>query len=550
MSFGKNSNSSIEIKKSKKAVVNDYLRLHKTFSRQLCKGRVEPHFNKLYKAFRKSQYYIPVVGDLTLDHETMNSALPKIERKKQWIIEQIVELKKKKNFTRERMIVRLINKQLTKLLRYKRNHNLAVKETSREKWRKLSQQEMKSLRVNYRKLTDNISYLLSFDFPVDHLKARIGYDGLKGSKLISERKRANLIYMTRRMKEDGAQDKNGKKSDMYLRSTIDTIHIELQKNLRFLSENIRYDLEYVLRSVLHQTGKGKWHLVRRLRQWRNRTKKTLSFYNHLFDKVIVDGKEETVAGAILKKKAKATFTLKKYSLEKQRDTYLFWSEQSELMQALFSLETILYNEVGMSDPYYHERRDVAKIVINRHNIPLFSQLDLRDSLFYYLPNKLVSNLEDYTWLNVLFKEGEFSFTYFYIPGNLRIYCPDMSRRGRNLRKKNVRISLNMLLDRNYSFDALRYFSRESMTGRINMASVWKNYRAVEERPADLIPHKSKVVKLYNKGSFKYLYHFYNAEKKLFEVVKMGNKNYVLTRDKSRVYGHRSPHKFTYFILKE
>ncbi len=549
-SFGADVVQPLSISKPKSQVVRDYLKLHKQFSRKLCRGGVEQKFDRLYRSFRKTRYFIPVDKENSLDGDTIKTIIPKIEKKKDWIIEQIIDLKKKSNFKKERKSIRKIRRIVKDLLLYKRNHNVALKESSREVWRKKSVESMESLARTYEELLKEIPYLQSFLFPVDHLKARITYDELKKKDDNKSRAQANIVYMVRRLQEDGAQDHNGKASDMYLRSTLDTVYLALQDRTLFITENLRYDLDYVLGAIEFQTKKGKWHIVNRLREWRDRTKKELAFYSHLFDKVIVDGKEDTVAGSILKKKAKATFALRKYSLEKQKDAYLFWSKQSELMQALFSLETILYNEVGVSDPYYHERRDVAKVVINREEIPLYSELSLDDAIYYYLPNDIVNNPKKHKWLNVLFKEGEFSFTYFYIPGNVRIYCPDMSRRGRNLREKNVRVSLNMILDQSYKFEALRYFSRESMTGRINMASVWTNYQAVPERPADRISRPDFILKAYKKGRFKYLYHFFDSNKELFEVIQVGRKNYVLSSDKERVYGYRNPHKFTYFTLKD
>ena len=49
------------------------------------------------------------------------------------------------------------------------------------------------------------------------------------------------------------------------------------------------------------------------------------------------------------------------------------------------------------------------------------------------------NTKKYKWLNVLFKEGEFSFTYFFIPSNIGIFCPDFSKKAKILRKENLNI---------------------------------------------------------------------------------------------------------------
>src|SRR5690606_40855641 len=59
----------------------------------------------------------------------------------------------------------------------------------------------------------------------------------------------------------------------------------------------------------------------------------------------------------------------------------------------------------------------------------------------------------------------FPYTTLFRSGSVRVFCPEQTRIGKALIRENVRISLELLKQPNFTFDALRYFSRASMLGR-------------------------------------------------------------------------------------
>ena len=180
--------------------------------------------------------------------------------------------------------------------------------------------------------------------------------------------------------------------------------------------------------------------------------------------------------------SESRYQLMKFNFEKQRKVYNFWLQENKLNRVLFVLETILFNEAGDVDGRDAlERMDVVQVVFNRTQIPFYHTIEEDEAIYPYLRSIGKKKLTRSKWLNVMFKEGEFSFTYFFIPSSKNIYCPDVSRRGRFLRKENLGVILNMLKNPNSKFKATRYFSRASMLGRIDMAKVWTDFSALPER---------------------------------------------------------------------
>ena len=223
---------------------------------------------------------------------------------------------------------------------------------------------------------------------------------------------------------------------------------------------------------------------------------------------------------MLKRLSQGRFKLKDYTLKQQSKVYQYWMKQSELMRSLYVLETILFSEVGDLDGRDAlDRKDVAQVVLNRTTIPFFSSIAEKESFYPYI-NKDVTheNIQKSKWLNVLFKEGEFSFTYYFITGSVKIYCPDMSRRGKYLRRENLKLSLNILRNPNWNFLATRYFSRASMLGRIDMTQVWSDYIPIQERPGVLARSQNRLKKLYKRSKYRYLYSFNDPSDRDFDVL--------------------------------
>jgi len=146
------------------------------------------------------------------------------------------------------------------------------------------------------------------------------------------------------------------------------------------------------------------------------------------------------------------------------------------------------------------------------------------------------------------KKESSSFTYFYFPGNLQIYCPDMTRVGQFLRRENVRIAIDLLNNPRKEFKAVRYFSRLSMFGRIEMDSLWQNFKALEEFPGKPAKNSKKYLEFYKKDHYKFLYPFKNESlSKSFYAVEIKGKPFVVeASNPKQVYQYRNPHQFKYF----
>jgi hypothetical protein len=298
-------------------------------------------------------------------------------------------------------------------------------------------------------------------------------------------------------------------------------------------------------------SRGRAKQVERIKEWSKRTKEALVLYESLLEENLNLGNRIVSEKKFLGDKAHHRYNLKKFVLSKQALVYDFWSKQSKLNQALFAMETILYNEVGALDVAGGlERKDVSQIVLNRRFDEQYSHLDLEGGLYPYLPDTLQASHLGYPWLNVLFKRGEFSFTYFFIPSSVRIFCPDMSKRGRGLRKENVRISLRALSKPRFQFDAVRYFSRGSMLGRIPMSSLWDDHQPVGEMPGLKMRHYKKYKRAMKKDTAELLYSFQSGvDQRDYTVYRFKKKLFVTAANNKEFYHYRNPHYFSYFREK-
>ena len=405
-----------------------------------------------------------------------------------------------------------------------------------------------------------VSFLSNYRYPVDHLKNRKVFDEFREKEDSESVKIANYTFLYRKLLEDGAYNPDRTGSDIYLRTTIETLHFELKRHDVYLTEDARYDLEFVLGKIESELKRGKKKIVERLEEWSERTERALNFYKSLTlpdhqQPIIVDGRKTTKNRELIKEHNKAAEALKEFVYTKQAEVYKYWLNQPELTRAIFVLETILINEVGGVDgDDALERMDVARVVMNRLDKPKYLSIGKKEFIYPYLKKEVSDHhLKGETWLNALFKQGEFSFTYYYMSGVSMIFCPDMAAGARKLRAKNVEIALQVLKEKNDNFQATRYFSRSSMIGRIHMDSIWEDYAPYPERPGLLAKGQEKLKKAFSAGDYSYLYSFQDPNAELFQVVEIGGENYALA-EKNGIkifYKHRNPHYFRYFtkVLK-
>jgi hypothetical protein len=537
------------IKGSEQRVKKNYMLRHQKYFKELCSPGTEEKYWDLVKKFRGEGFYIPRNIDGTLDRTTIKKYLPIIMEKKAWISNHIDHLLKKDNFKVQIREIESFEKDIRKLLLLKERYYESKDVEQKGHLKGTSYNNHHKLAVKIQNYLKTVPYFHSFQFPVDHLDLRKRYDEHKKSKNNSLKVKSNSIYFYRKLVQDGSYANGFTRSDRYMRAMIDTIYIRLSIANPFLKEDMRFDIESMFTKLKKHMKRGVHEQVDRMKRWGVKVDKSLSFYKSLYDgKVKLDGVAQKSSDFVFKRNL-ARKNLKDYVETKEAKSYRYWSKQSEVDQALFVLSTILFNEVGTIDGHDAlERKDVSHVVINRHNSKKYNSIPVSDPLFSRI--KLSKKkIDEHKWLNVLFREGEFSFTYYFIGSSVRIFCPDMTRRGRKIRYKNLSISINELKKTDKSFNGMRYFSRASMLGRIYMDSLWKNYSAIAERVGKRIRNPKKLMKRYNNGRYKYLYHFFNPKNVLHKVVRIGGTRYVLNMINQKFYTYRDPHYFRYFQTK-
>jgi hypothetical protein len=525
------------------------------FREKVCVPKAEELFEKYLQAYRGKGYWIPELND-DVDVESIKAILPLMEKKLSWIKLQKAEVEKtglpSPSVTNE---MRSLLRRLLVMKKTELNADEVKKTEARKESLKLLGQLLKS----YESLIRKVSFLSNFQYPVDHLKNRKVYDSFREKEDIESVKIANYTFLYRKILEDGAYNKDHTGSDIYLRTTIDTLHFELASHDFYLSEDARFDADFVLGKIESELEKGKARVLERLTEWRERTQRTYDFYKSLTlpeNQVpsIAGDKNSTPNRQLILEHNEAADRLKEFVYKKQAEVYQHWLNQPELTRAIFVLETILLNEVGGVDGEEAlERMDVARVVMNRLDKPKYLSIGKKEFIYPYLKN-LISDyhLKNERWMNALFKQGEFSFTYYYMSGVAKIFCPDLAPSAKKLRKKNVEIALQVLKEGPTSFKTTRYFSRASMIGRIHMDTVWEDYIPYPERPGLLAPKQNVLHQALKRGEYTFLYAFQDPEFTLYQVVEIDGKTYALGEKKGvkLFYSHRNPHYFRYFTKTE
>lgn len=536
-----------------KSILVEYLKLQKEFSQEACTPGTEEKFLEFDKKYRGDGNFIPMLFDNKIDQKTISNLLPLIKEKSDWIQEQIEFIKKVEKMQSLRFQIDRLENEVSLLQEAKRDYFFAKEKNKKEEIQNHSVKQFAQLIKEVESFKTQVPFLLSFKFPLNHLTLRSEYEKYKNINTKEARSRANSIYLFRKIVEDGSYDDDLVRSDAVIRATFNTLYLSLTKEAGrdFLNDNERVDFNYILKSFDKFLALRPEALIHRLEEWKGRTDRAFAFYHNLLDNKKIklsDVHQAQDVAFLLEERDRSLYTLKDFVLSRESQTYEYWSRRSDLFQALFAIETILYSEVGRMDaPDSLERRDVAQIIINRFKDPEYNMLTGKDSITKYISPKV--KIKENKWLNVLFKEGEFSFTYFYIPGNFHIYCPDMSKTGQFLRRENVRIALELLNHPRKNFKALRYYSRMGMFGRIEMDSLWNDFKALPEAPGKMVRNPKKLYGLLKKDRYKFLYSFSNIDlKKTYMVVDILGKTYVVDANNNKlIYNYRNPHLFKYFI---
>jgi len=540
-----------KFRRTNNAIFEEYNKIHKKFFRELCSAGAEQTFWQRVRRYSGDGHYIPVLPDGSLDREAIENHLPLIREKIEWIAGLKKGLIENKNYSAILPSIRSLKNSLKNLLRYKQQFLEASTKLEKDKIRTNSKLEFYKFRESYTNVLKLIPFLMPFKFPVSHFELRKEFDKFKFREDTIGNKLANKIFFYRKIVEDGAQNPNLSKNDIFLRTMLNSLYFELQKNDDFIPEETRYDLSSILTIADNMVSYGQRSQIARMEEWLGRENRKLAYYMDLLRNQVHQGKKLVSVKELLDERYSAREDLTKFVNKKQAETYIFWSKQEEIHQALFVLETILFNEVGNVDgPSSLERKDVIQVVLNRRNIDFYSTLGEKTDLYNLIQGKVIPGMHAHKWLNVLFKEGEFSFTYYFITANIRIFCPDMSAAGRKLRTENTYLALEALRHPRSDFPAVRYFSRASMIGRINMAPLWDNFAAMAESPGSPVEDSKTILQEIQKGNYTYLYYFSENNGETYKVIEVDDQKYVVPLAKSRaIYHYRDPNLFKFFRRK-
>ncbi|MDA8794018.1 hypothetical protein N9N67_12285, partial [Bacteriovoracaceae bacterium] len=317
----------------------------------------------------------------------------------------------------------------------------------------------------------------------------------------------------------------------------------LQKKYDIFPDDLRANIDWILIKLKSYLNQNKTQILNRIKKWKRKTEKAKKFYQNL-----LKNKKSKEILDIISRKNQSSLKLKNFVHNQQAAVYQYWSNKSALMRKLYVLDTILFNEVGPLDADAgYERSDVIQVVLNRVVNEKYNFIPENQGLYNNLKALNVDS-KKYPWLNALFKEGEFSFTYFYISAVSNIFCPDQSRVGKRLREKNLKIILKKLEKPDSNFNALRYFSQVSMLGKINMTQVWNDYKQYPERPGWKIDTDGRLALYYKTDRYRFLYSYKDPKGITYAVIEIDEKKYATTLFRGRVlfFEYRNPYLFRYF----
>jgi hypothetical protein len=238
------------------------------------------------------------------------------------------------------------------------------------------------------------------------------------------------------MYEEGATDEDGSGNDIFLRTTLDTFKLRLDKEEIFFNQETVTDWDWLKKNILMHFQKGKLRQISRLEHWKKKLQKSKEFYKAL----LLQNQDQEQE--YLHQFSESTKNLKDFVEIKLGEVYKFWSDQPLELQQIFILQTILIHEVGNVDPTQRERKSVAQVVKNRALDDSYHYLFKDDPWKKYVEGDLKD--KKYWWLNVLFRKGEFSFMLFFIPSVSKVFCPSRNVLDETLAEENLTLAIQSL----------------------------------------------------------------------------------------------------------
>jgi len=583
----------------------NYSKIVEQFQKLSCSNQTEKNFLNLYKKYSEDSKYIPILPK-GVDIKAIEKNIDQFQKKIQWIEEQNKKIKSF-DFSQLNRSIKSLEKNLSfyqqELGAWYKKYSIAettiflsqLEERKDEKvFAKLQNllDQSHQIRLDTKNLLEQLSFFRIYPDNADLYLLRRKSEELKVSmnelerKLTSEQRQSHKEwaklrhkkhshFFYRRIVEQGAWNHLRNRSDFSDRALFQQLYISLEKELKdkeksFLQERERYDLQDVLEKL------KKWISVKKItnhyneinNKWIQKNKEDLAFYKELLQGK--DDQAEKKIDQIFKDREYKRHQLEDFVKDHFRKVYLYWMAQSLENQFYYVFDTILLNEVGGVDyPDRVESRLILQVLANRLSTNFYTQFYPYQALFEDLKFVLTpEQISKQRVLNLMFKEGEFSFTYYFIEASVRVFCPSQTKNIKKIRHDNFRMIWEFLKnprpaessimkntpvvstksDSQEWFQAMRYYSRISMTGRIEIDQAWPGFFALPETPGQLIRRDERYWRWWRQGRFSFLYAFQYHGSDYF-VLELNGEKIVKERSGRHFFRYRSPHEFKYYAIE-
>lgn len=522
----------------------EYVKRLQVLNKQTCSNKVRRDYLSLKKNYQKYGSYLPTLSlgkRRQVDDKAISENLPVLKSKLSWVSRERKKLVENRFHLRaikkkRRQKISKIKKEMERLLRDKEKRVLAQTGPLKEpfKW------NLSILRKLYGGLLSELSFLQNFAYPVDHFKNRKDFDSWRRQWLqiqeIYKEKKKNSLFFRRKVYEDGAIVDG--RSDIYLRTALDTIEIKLQQDQ--LDRELVDDLFWVLEQINLFLGKGHNAYVKAFDLWQKKIEHQIDFYQSVLRNESVDLE--------LAERRRSQKKLRQFITDRHSEVFQKVALWPEVDRRLFVFDQILLLEVGRATvENYRERQDVARVVNLRKELSRYNGLKKNQSLYKSLPTKIRSKNDP--WLQLMFREGEFSFTHYFIPAVESTFCFDFYKTAKQTRMKNIFLVLNLFSSGlgDKKFKATRYFSRRSMIGKIAMDEMWSDYRRIGYQWGRQVRNTQNLISQIKKRQYLYIESYWKEDRRI-DILQINQRRYFVDRNQEKIlfYNYRDPDLFSFF----
>ena len=432
--------------------VDQYVKDLQALSQKWCPLEIQEKGKELWKQSKRSQGYFPRDHEGKFDIQAFLNNKEFLSQKISWITYQEQLFSREEGATRlsESLIFLRPLEKLFSLIKLEQHFWWVLEFFKKSSSFLLSQFIFHKglFKRQWKKYFQKFFFLTSFHYPVDLVALRKEYEHLPDKDSV----KANTLYLYRMLVENGGLW--GNKNDWSWRSYLHTIAQRVtSKNTMYFSVDLLTDISWLIQElkIILQRPVGLWREM--LREW----KISIQEYSSSLKKL---AESSRVAKEYFENRNFVQHELQHFVDLKYQEVVSDVEKKPTWWQQLFVMETILQHEVGGLDLQWQFSPFILSLVYGRFTNPLYNK-----------GNKKISSS---AYLNVLFKKGEFSFTYPHFKASQEVFCPTFSsfskRQERLLKIKKVLMAPEQLTC------AQRYFSRRSMFGGVDMALIWTNFK--------------------------------------------------------------------------